>query len=68
MKRFKDSAAFVSIHAPVQGATDEDGVLTPVSSVSIHAPVQGATRPLHYISGISGFQSTLLCKERPNTL
>ena len=34
---------FVSIHAPVKGATDTDQPGHDIDDVSIHAPVKGAT-------------------------
>jgi hypothetical protein len=35
---------WVSIHAPVQGATGDRGRSARITAVSIHAPVQGATK------------------------
>ena len=55
---------FVSIHAPVQGATKNDIVHQWFRDVSIHAPVQGATTNHEEGHGLLKFQSTLLCKER----
>ena len=37
---------FVSIHAPVRGATNFDPAQTEDMGVSIHAPVRGATLAL----------------------
>ena len=33
----------ISIHAPVKGATVEEGVQFILAQISIHAPVKGAT-------------------------
>ena len=54
----------VSIHAPVQGATDTALQPTGHTSVSIHAPVQGATKPPYSVHARYLFQSTHPCRVR----
>src|SRR3546814_13626056 len=56
----------VSIHAPVQGATQPTITGTATFEVSIHAPVQGATgSPLRWRSSAARFQSTHPYRVRP---
>ena len=55
----------VSIHAPVQGATDMVGYNNVLYCVSIHAPVQGATTLTVDIMAPRKFQSTRPCRARP---
>ena len=55
----------VSIHAPTKGATKKIINFKSYSKVSIHAPTKGATRAFSKNGLDTGFQSTLLRKERP---
>ena len=60
MKRTRDKAVagFISIHAPVKGATGSSGkAYTMDDLISIHAPVKGATRctPIATATGIWDF-------------
>ena len=51
---------FVSIHAPVKGATDYGNIVGGPDVVSIHAPVKGATKELTSLrDGLYKFQFTL---------
>ena len=57
---------YVSIHAPVWGATQSRHSLRCLLLVSIHAPVWGATKYRFFIVFIILFQSTLPYGERPS--
>ena len=56
---------YVSIHAPVWGATERAEKIWGFVYVSIHAPVWGATIPQTDDCQMLGFQSTLPYGERP---
>mgnify|MGYP006932248051 CR=1 FL=1 len=49
---------FVSIHAPVKGATELGDYGFAAQFVSIHAPVKGATSAAQKINALNQFQST----------
>ena len=57
--------SFISIHAPVRGATPSLYNDIENEIISIHAPVRGATNSTKLLSGFSPFQFTLPCGERP---
>ncbi len=56
---------FVSIHAPVWGATSRLDRWGRAIGVSIHAPVWGATQPTKALRDEFKFQSTRPCGARP---
>ena len=51
------SAAVISIHAPVKGATHDGPVERTVTDISIHAPVKGATCNSTYTVQLPGIIS-----------
>jgi len=55
---------YVSIHAPVRGATLSDKLASETAGVSIHAPVRGATYLPMLEACPSMFQSTRPCGAR----
>ena len=55
---------YVSIHAPVRGATLLSGLGSIITDVSIHAPVRGATYAGKIGLKCLKFQSTRLCEAR----
>ena len=59
-----DESDYVSIHAPVWGATAMPKVITTKICVSIHAPVWGATTPAAGAAITMLFQSTHPCGVR----
>ena len=60
--------SFISIHAPVRGATPSLYNDIENEIISIHAPVRGATNSTKLLSGFSPFQFTLPCGERQQLL
>ena len=56
--------AYISIHAPAEGATSLHIVQCDVINISIHAPAEGATLYDSFRSILYRFQSTLPRRER----
>ena len=46
------TSAYISIHAPAKGATNDNGSEIPPDAISIHAPAKGATSFFRFLSGL----------------